>query len=165
MTEQGEPAGPAERSGAQTEVPPGGGTDSARGPRRSRRRWLGRAALAAVTLVLVLTVAGLVVYDYGTMWPPTAETEAEYQALVAAGKAPPEPPAPGLRIPIPGCVCHANDADLAVKAPGHAPDPILVITHRYRTFGECAGCHGGKSEASEGIAPGEPGNQPVVPAQ
>jgi hypothetical protein len=135
--------------------------------RRSWKWWLGRVALVAVLLGLVLTLAGLVVYDFGTMSPPSPEVEAEYQALVAQGKASPEQAAPGPRIPIPGCVCHAADPDLAQKAPGHAPDPILVITHRYRTFSECFSpqCHGGKSEASEGIVPGEPGNQPVIPAQ
>ena len=129
--------------------------------RRSWQWWLGRVSL------IVLFLAYLVLLDYGTMWPPSAAAEVEYQSLVAQGKAPPEPDSPGFRIPIPGCVCHAADADLATKLPGHVPDVTLVIAHRYRTLGQCfsAECHGGKTEAKEGPVPSEPENKPVVPAQ
>jgi hypothetical protein len=141
-------------------------TPAAERRRRGAGWWVARVALALAATVLVLLVAGLLLYNYGTMWPPSAEVDAQYQTLVAAGKAPPETPAPGLRIPIPGCVCHAADADLAQKAPGHAPDPTVVVAHRYRTIRECfsQGCHGG-GEAAEGRVPGEPGNPAVIPAQ
>ena len=135
-------------------------------PRRGASWWVTRVALVAVVSALVLLVAGLLVTSYGTMWPPSAEVEAQYQALVTAGKAAPELPAPGFRVPIPGCVCHAADADLAKKAPGHVPDPTVVVAHRYRTLRECftQGCHGG-GEATEGPVPGEPANPTVIPPQ
>jgi hypothetical protein len=136
-------------------------------PRRPWTWWLSRVALYAVIGVLLLTIAGLLVYDYGTMWPPSAEAEAQYGYLVDQGQASPLAPSPGFRIPIPGCVCHAADADLARKDPGHVPDVTLVMAHRYRTLAECfsAGCHGGQTEATEGPVQGEPENQPTIPAQ
>ena len=152
--------GDAGTSGASASAPTAGRAG------RSASWWVTRVALVTAVSALVLVVAGLLVYDYGTMWPPSAEAEAQYQALVTAGKAPPELPPPGPRIPIPGCVCHADDADLTKKAPGHIPDPTIVVAHRYRTLRECftQGCHGG-GEATEGRVPGEPANPTVIPPQ
>ena len=134
-------------------------------PRRSWQWWLGRIGLTLAVAAVLILVGGLLVYNYGTMMPPSAEVQADYDTLVSQGKAPPEASAPGLRIPVPGCVCHAADSDIASKDPGHVPDPILVITHRYRTLSECFTCHSQRNEAQEGPVPGEPGNQPVMPAQ
>ena len=158
---------PPPTADAASEVADTTGTTESPQPRRPWTWWALRTAMWASIGLLLLAIGALFLWNYGTMWPPTAEAQAEYDALAAQGRVSPQASAPGFRVPIPGCVCHAGDADLTAKAPGHVPDVTLVMAHRYRTLSECysAGCHGGESEATEGPVQGEPLNQLVVPAQ
>ncbi len=125
---------------------------------RRERVWIfgltGLAGLAVLTLLwvagaaVVLVAAGAVLYDYGTMQAPSATEEAQYQQLVSSGQAEPLAPAPGFRIAIPGCVCHAADPNIASKVPGRQPDVTIVMAHRYRTLSQCGDCHGNENEPS-----------------
>lgn len=89
---------------------------------RTRKKVLIGAGVA----VLVLAAMAGVVYLFGGMQPPSAEARAAYAAEVAAGRR----PAIEARftIPIPGCVCHADD-------------PVLQMQHSVRRMSECGGCH------------------------
>jgi len=78
-----------------------------------------------VTLV-VLLVAAVLLYEFGSMWPPSAEARAAYAVEVAAGRQPEVPSR--FTIPVPGCVCHADD-------------PVLQMQHSTRRISECGGCH------------------------
>lgn len=80
-----------------------------------------------VAIVVGLGVAGGLLYAFGAMWPPSAETRTAYAAEVAAGR---EPALPSrFTVPVPGCVCHSDD-------------PVLQMQHASRRISECGGCHG-----------------------
>ena len=80
----------------------------------------------AVTVAVVL-VAGVLLFAFGGMWPPSAEARAAYAVEVAAGR---QPAVQGrFTIPVPGCVCHSGD-------------PVLQLQHSTRRMSECGGCHG-----------------------
>jgi hypothetical protein len=118
-------------------------------PARKRRGclWWTLVVLAAlVGLAVVLVAAGAVLYEFGTMQTPSDQVLTQYDSLAANGQVPPAPPSPGFRIPIPGCTCHAADANIAAKVPGRHPDPVLVVEHRYRTIAQCMDCHGSGKE-------------------
>lgn len=131
---------------AEPEQSPDLGADN---PAPKKRGWAARlvvVGLWAVAAVAVLGILGVLLYNFGTMETPTAAEEAQYQRLVDSGAAQPLPPSPGLRIPIPGCTCHAADANIAQKVPGRQPDVTLVMAHRYRTLSQCGQCHGNGKE-------------------
>lgn len=86
------------------------------------KRWL---IGVGVALVVLLAVA-LLLFEFGSMWPPSAEVRAGYGVEVAAGRQP-ELQA-RFTIPVPGCVCHADD-------------PVLQLQHSTRHMGECGNCH------------------------
>lgn len=74
----------------------------------------------------VLFFLGATLYRFGSMWTPSADTRAEYELLVSAGEAPVLEER--FHIPIPGCVCHSDDA-------------TVTMAHSNRRIGECFGCH------------------------
>ena len=75
----------------------------------------------------VLVAAAVLLFTYGGMWPPSAQARAAYAAEVAAGRQPAVPTR--FTIPVPGCVCHADD-------------PVLQVQHAGRRMSECGNCHG-----------------------
>lgn len=86
--------------------------------------------LFGVLVVLaVLVVAAAVLYNFGSMWTPSAETKAAYAELAEQGAVPHEVDAQ-FHIPIPGCTCHSDD-------------PVVVMQHSTRRINECSSCHGG----------------------
>ncbi|HEY3317731.1 MAG TPA: hypothetical protein VGK50_04850 [Coriobacteriia bacterium] len=95
---------------------------------RSPRRVLRRIGLTLLALLGLLVVLALGAYQFGSMEPPSAEVRARYDALVAAGKAPPAPN--GFHVPIPGCRCHSSD-------------PVLQVQHATIPIRQCSSCHGG----------------------
>ena len=133
----------AAAEGATPEVDEG--APETRRLRRGLGWWLGRIAIVLVSLVVLVVAAGLLLYNFGTMEAPTPAFLAEYARLAEAGQVPPAAPAPGLRIPIPGCRCHAADPDIGAKIPGRQPDPMQLMAHRYLTISQCGGCHGGRA--------------------
>ena len=76
----------------------------------------------------VIFFTGVMLYEFGSMWVPSAETRASYDALVASGQVPDEV-VRQFHIPIPGCVCHSDD-------------PVLTMQHSTRRISQCMGCHG-----------------------
>ena len=93
-------------------------------------RILRGTAITVGTLIVVLGVLGVLLYNFGGMSgsavPGTLET---YDRMVAAGQA----PAIQTRfvIPIPGCQCHSKD-------------PVLTAQHTRRHMNECGSCHSTK---------------------
>ncbi len=87
-----------------------------------------RLLFGAFVTFAVLFFAAAVLYKFGSMWVPSAETKAEYEVLRASGAAPEIERR--FHIPIPGCVCHSDD-------------PVLTMQHSTRRVSECMGCHGG----------------------
>lgn len=94
---------------------------------RPRRPWWRKALIALGILVaFVLALAG-VAYGFGSMMPPSAETEAAYEALRANGAAPEIERQ--FHVPIPGCVCHSDN-------------PVITMQHSNRRIRDCMECHG-----------------------
>jgi hypothetical protein len=125
-----------------------GGGSGAEGRAPGRRGclwWLGVTGAVLVVLLVVVGSAGVVLYNFGTMEPPAADIQAEYDRLVVNGQVP-QVRSPGFRIPIPGCRCHAADLDIGSKIPGRQPDVTIVMAHRYLTISECGSCHGDEKE-------------------
>jgi hypothetical protein len=114
--------------------------------RRGCLRWLLAVAASLLALAILLGLVAVALYNFGTMETPSAQIQTEYDQLVAQRRVPPQGKSPGLRIPIPGCRCHAADADIALKQPGRQPDVTVVIAHRYRTISQCMDCHGTEKE-------------------
>lgn len=106
-----------DESGAAQEAP------AARPPRRRR---LERVLAGTGVTVGALLLLALLLYQFGSMWPPSAEARAAYAAGVAAGQLPPV--GSSFHIPVPGCVCHS-------------PDPVLQVQHESRHIRDCTGCH------------------------
>ncbi len=95
-------------------------------PPRLRRRIVRRMLKGAgVTFGLLLAVGGFL-YAFGTMQPPSAEARAQYGRAVTDGSAPAVQARFG--IPIPGCVCHTDDAAMQVQ-------------HSSYYIRDCKGCH------------------------
>lgn len=87
---------------------------------------LKRVLIVIGATVLVLAAVALVLYNFGSMWMPSADVRRAYVAGVSAGRVSAiEQP---FHIPIPGCVCHS-------------PDPVLQVQHESRRIKDCAGCH------------------------
>jgi hypothetical protein len=88
-----------------------------------------RVALTIAGVVVgLLLAAAAVVYLFGTMQPPSAESRAAYAQLVMSGQA--TPVAARFGVPVPGCICHS-------------PDPVLQVQHSTRYFRDCTRCHEG----------------------
>jgi hypothetical protein len=106
-------------------APEGSPTEALEAARPTRRR-LRRALIVAGIVAGTLAVVGALLYSFGTMQPPSAAVRAAYDTEVAAGRA------PGVEarfgIPVPGCVCHADD-------------PVLQVQHSTRRISECFTCH------------------------
>ena len=102
---------------------PAAGSPEAAGPRRHRLR---RALIVSGIVLGTLAVIGALLYWFGTMQPPSAAMRAAYDAEVAAGRA--RAVEARFGIPVPGCVCHADD-------------PVLQVQHSTRRTSECATCH------------------------
>jgi hypothetical protein len=96
---------------------------------RKRGRILKRIGLTLLAIVGLLAVTAAVLYNFGSMETPSPEMRAQYQTLVAEGKASAVQPA-GFHVPIPGCKCHSDD-------------PVLTMQHEGRKIRECSSCHGG----------------------
>ena len=90
-------------------------------------RWR-RILFGVFVTVAVLLFIGATLYRFGSMWTPSADTEAAYAEAVERGEA--QPVEQQFHIPIPGCVCHSDD-------------PVLTMEHSTRRISECMGCHGG----------------------
>jgi hypothetical protein len=114
--------------------------------RRGCMWWLVAVGLSILALIAIFGLVGLLLFNFGTMEAPSAQIQADYDQLVARRQIPAEAKSPGFRIPIPGCRCHAADADIGQKMPGRQPDVALVIAHRYRTISQCSQCHGSEKE-------------------
>lgn len=87
---------------------------------------LKRVLVVAGSTIAVLAVSAIVLYGFGGMMPPPAEVTRAYAAEVLAGRRPAVEPR--FVIPIPGCVCHADD-------------PVLQVQHSVRRMNECGICH------------------------
>jgi hypothetical protein len=101
-----------------------------------KRGWVKKAGITLLVLVGLLAVTGFVLYQYGSMEPPSAQMRAQYAALRTAGVAPAVQPA-GFHVPIPGCKCHSTD-------------PVQTLKHEGYTIRQCSSCHsrGGNEQAS-----------------
>ncbi len=90
-------------------------------------RVLKGVGITVVSLVALLVVGALLLYNFGGMWG-SAEPGVldQYDEWVATGQA----PAIEKRfvIPIPGCQCHSKD-------------PRLTAQHTRRRMNECGKCH------------------------
>jgi len=86
-----------------------------------------RVAFWTFFVIAVLVFAASVLYRFGSMWVPSAETRAAYDQAFAAGQAPAIDKQ--FHIPIPGCVCHSDN-------------PVVTMQHSNRRVSECMGCHG-----------------------
>jgi hypothetical protein len=95
-------------------------------PRR-RLGWLAKTGIALVTVVALLALTALVLYNFGTMESPSPEMRVQYQQLVAAGLTQ-KAPDPGFHVPIPGCKCHSTD-------------PVLTMQHEGLRIRDCSQCH------------------------
>jgi hypothetical protein len=83
--------------------------------------------ITVVSLLAILIVGGLLLYNYGGMSGSAVPGVLEkYDQYVASGQA----PAIQKRfvIPIPGCQCHSED-------------PVLTAQHTRRHMNECGKCH------------------------
>jgi hypothetical protein len=98
-----------------------------------KRSLLKRIALTLLTIVGVLVVAGVMLYEFGSMERPSPQMRTQYEALVASGQAP-RLPRPGFHLPIPGCKCHSTD-------------PALTMQHEGYRIRDCGSCHGGAAQA------------------
>jgi hypothetical protein len=98
-------------------------------PARERAPLWRRLLFGAFVTLAVLFFVGAMLYRFGSMWVPSAETRAEYDELVASGQVP-DQVTRQFHIPIPGCVCHSDD-------------PVLTMQHSTRRVSECMQCHGG----------------------
>jgi hypothetical protein len=114
---------------AQTEGEPTGSPSVT--PKRGRGI-LKRVGLTLLTLVAVVIVAAFLLFNFGGMERPTPEVRAQYDALVASGKASPVPAA-GFHLPIPGCKCHSSD-------------PVQQMKHAGLAIKDCSKCHGGGAD-------------------
>lgn len=86
--------------------------------------------ITIVSLIALVIVAGLLLYNFGGMWGSAEPGVLEqYDEWVATGQA----PAIEKRfvIPIPGCQCHSKD-------------PRLTAQHTRRHMNECGKCHSTK---------------------
>ena len=106
---------------AFAEEPPGPG-------RRKRPLWV-RVLRGIGIALLVLVAVAVLLYNYGSMWTPSAEVRQAYAQGVEQGIVPPIEKE--FHIPIPGCVCHSSD-------------PVLQMQHESRHIKDCMnpGCHG-----------------------
>ncbi len=90
-------------------------------------RVLKGVGITVVSLVLLLVVGGLLLYNFGgpsgSAIPGVLEA---YDEAVAAGQA--APIQKRFVIPIPGCQCHSKD-------------PTLSAQHQRRHMNECGKCH------------------------
>jgi hypothetical protein len=99
-------------------------------PKASGQRWkriVKRVLIGFVSVIALLVVAGVLLYNYGGMSGSVyPEMSKQYAAMVAAGQA----PAIQKRfvIPIPGCKCHSTD-------------PVLTAQHSVRHMRDCSKCH------------------------
>ena len=90
-------------------------------------RILKGSAIGLGVLLVLLAVAGVLLYNFGGMSGTVhPELLTQYDQMVAAGQA----PAIEKRfvIPIPGCQCHSTD-------------PVLTAQHTRRHMSECKKCH------------------------
>ena len=101
-------------------------------PSRRRRPLLRRFAAGLLALVTLLVALAAFAYEFGSMEPPSAEMQARYDALVAAGRA--APVRWRFHVPIPGCRCHSAD-------------PVVQAQHENIPIRECSSCHGGGAQA------------------
>jgi len=93
-------------------------------------RILKGTAITVGTLIVVLVVAGVLLWNFGGMSGSVhPELLAQYDQMVASGQA----PAIQRRfvIGIPGCQCHSTD-------------PVLTAQHSRRHMNECGQCHSTK---------------------
>jgi len=99
-------------------------------PKTMRPRWwriLRRILIGLGVTGALLALLGVLLYRFGGMSGSVhPETFRQYDAMVAAGRA------PAIRgrfvIPIPGCQCHSTD-------------PVLTAQHSVRRMSECNRCH------------------------
>jgi hypothetical protein len=90
-------------------------------------RILKGTAITAGILIVVLIVAGTLLWNFGGMSGSVhPELLAQYDQMVAAGQAPPIQKR--FVIGIPGCQCHSTD-------------PVLTAQHSRRRMNECGKCH------------------------
>jgi hypothetical protein len=90
-------------------------------------RILKGTAITGGTIIVLLIVAGLLLYNFGGMSGSVhPELLTQYDQMVANGQA----PAIQKRfvIGIPGCQCHSTD-------------PVLTAQHTRRRMNECSKCH------------------------
>jgi len=95
-------------------------------PSKPKGRALKRVLKGVGVTLVVLLALGLLLYNLGSMWVPSAQVRQAYAAGVAGGQVPAIEQS--FHIPIPGCVCHS-------------PDPVLQMQHESRHIKDCAGCH------------------------
>lgn len=95
-------------------------------PRRQKRPLWMRILLGIGATVLALLATAALLYLFGGMERPSAETRATYDRLHADGRA--APLERRFVIPIPGCKCHSDD-------------PVLTMEHSVRRIRDCSGCH------------------------
>ena len=94
------------------------------------RRILKGTAITVVTLIIVLIVAGVLLWNFGGMSGSVhPELLTQYNQMVASGQAPPIQKR--FVIGIPGCQCHSTD-------------PVLTAQHTRRHMNECGACHSTK---------------------
>ena len=100
------------------------GADAASRP--GWRRRLKRVAIGIGVAVAVLVALAVLLYSFGGMERPTAESRAAFAAMVAQGAV---APVDGrFVIPIPGCRCHSDD-------------PVQQAQHATYRIKECRACH------------------------
>jgi hypothetical protein len=93
-------------------------------------RILKGTAITVGTLIVIVVVGGLLLYNFGGMSGSVhPELFSQYDQMVASGQA----PAIEKRfvIGIPGCQCHSKD-------------PVLTAQHSRRHMNECGKCHNTK---------------------
>ena len=91
------------------------------------RRIIKRIAIGLGVLVVLIVLAGVLLYNFGGMSGSVhPELLTQYNRMVAAGRE----PALHKRfvIPIPGCQCHSTD-------------PVLTAQHSVLRMSECGKCH------------------------
>ena len=93
-------------------------------------RVLRGVGITVASLLVVLVVGGVLLYNYGGMSGSAVPGVLEqYDQMVAAGQA--QPIQKRFVIPIPGCQCHSKD-------------PQLTVAHTRRHMNECGKCHSSK---------------------
>lgn len=105
------------------------GVGTAEEPPDHQPWWLRMLVGMWIFFLGMLLIAALL-YNFGSMWPPTDAQRSAYAEAVAQRGGSPHVERQ-FHIPVPGCVCHSDD-------------PVTVIRHESRRISECMGCHGGR---------------------